>query len=297
MRESLIKLIENTFIKKYELPFNNIDKSVITTLKDYCFNVSSDGKVSESIYNSIVDYCLNDIEIDITKLDSNQRYAINNRLRYDPNNKIKTQLKYGFFGETLLNIILNVFFHSKKIISKGYFYNPLEKSEPKGYDSFHFVQNENELEFWFGEAKMYVKYSNAINNIISNLNKALSIEYYENNIRAILTNTKNLDYSICSEIFREINEKLKNESINIYQEIKEKKIKVVYPILIVYEYHGENFDMKITSVLQEIEKQVSDFEILNQIEAELLFIFVPVNNVIAIKTEVLEWILEKKSII
>lgn len=152
MRDTLKNLIEKTFILKYKLPYGSIDKLSLTTNQDYCFE-SDETLVGEAIYSSIIDYCLNEIEIDLSKLDSYQVYAIENKLRYDSHDSLDSQLKYGFFGETLLNIIINYFFHTKKIIAKGHFYSPLDKSEPKGYDSFHFMECNNKIEFWLGSQK------------------------------------------------------------------------------------------------------------------------------------------------
>ncbi len=56
-----------------------------------------------------------------------------------------------------------LFYGTDILVSRGYFYNPLEKSETKGYDSYHMFQNENDLELWFGEAKFHESYRTAFN--------------------------------------------------------------------------------------------------------------------------------------
>lgn len=297
MRKAIKELIKKSFILEYTLPNGVIDKTTLTKFNDYCFD-STDSKVSESIYNSIIDYCLNDIEVDLLNLDKNQLFSIENRLRYDSDADLDIQLKYGFFGETLLNIFLKVFFHTEKIIAKGHFYNPLERSEPKGYDSFHFIENDLGLEFWFGESKMYTSLKGAVKSILSNLNNALSNEYYERNIRAIMNRNSDLDETKCSLLFKELLEKLKNENMEeVMSALVKNGVKMVYPILIIYNESSDNFDMKIKSTMTIIQNEIDKQTIDNQINAELLFVLVPVTDVISIKKEVLEWISIQKPVI
>ncbi len=91
MRDSIKKIIEKTFVLEYRLPNDGIDKSSITNLSDYFYDVTDQG-VSKSIYNSIVDYCLNDIEIDLLSLDQHQIYAVDDDV-YKVPNKYKFQLR------------------------------------------------------------------------------------------------------------------------------------------------------------------------------------------------------------
>lgn len=297
MRDSIKKFIEETFILEYKLPLNKIDKSSITKLNDYFYDVS-DSNVSESIYNSIIDYCLNDIEIDLLNLDQNQMFAINNRLRYDNEAELDTQIKYGFFGETLLNIVLNVMFKSNKIIAKGHFYSPIEKSEPKGYDSFHFFEENENIQFWFGESKMHTSIHHALNSVFSNINRALSNSYYQDNLRAIISKEKYLDETEVSQLFKDLTEILKNNSMKkVMDEIKKNKISVVYPILISYNDNSKDFTSKMEKTMRLIERKLNDFDISNEIDAEIMFILIPVNNIINIKKDVLTWISKQKPII
>ena len=297
MRKAIHDLIQKTLILKFKLPFESIDKSSLTFLHDYCFE-SSDLGVTEAIYNSIVDYCLNDFEIDLSKLDQNQIFAIQNRLRYDEDADLETQLKYGFFGESLFNILLKVYFHSNKIIAKGHFYSSIDKSEPKGYDSFHFLDNKGQLEFWMGESKMYTSLPQAINKVLVNINQALSVKYYENNIRAILQRSNDLDSSCCQPLFEDLVSKLKNENMEVVMRtLKERKVKLIYPILLTYNSLVKDYNDNIIRSMTYIQNQINKSTINNEIVAELLFILVPVENVTSIKKEVLKWISDQKPII
>ena len=57
----------------------------------------------------------------------------------------ENKIKYGFYGEVVLDLILQHLFSSNVLLAKGYFYNPLENSETKGYDSYQFYYNNNQL--------------------------------------------------------------------------------------------------------------------------------------------------------
>ena len=53
-------------------------------------------------------FCL-EYEIDYSALEREQRKAIISRIRYNNDAKHSTKLKYGFYGEVLLDLILRVF--------------------------------------------------------------------------------------------------------------------------------------------------------------------------------------------
>lgn len=298
MRKTLSEFISKTLTIRYKLPTSKISKTSLTVKNDYCLDTTNQNDVAESIYYSIVDYCLNESEIDITKLNEHQIYAIENRLRYANEDELDTQLKYGFFGEVFLNILLEHFLATKKIIAKGYFYSPIEKSEPKGYDSFHFFENDqNCFEFWFGESKMYISLTTAAISVFKNINRALSSKYYETNLRAILTRIRDIDRSKIAPLFGEIESRLKNERVILKDLIKTYDIKVIYPVMFAYNEKSLDYDEKIINSVSIIEDIISKSSVLNEITAEVLFIFVPLDDVISIKKDVLQWIIEKKSMI
>ena len=115
MRKAIKELIKKSFILEYTLPNGVIDKTTLTKFNDYCFD-STDSKVSESIYNSIIDYCLNDVEVDLLNLDKNQLFSIENRLRYDSDADLDIQLKYGFFWRNSFKYFFkSVFFIRRRL--------------------------------------------------------------------------------------------------------------------------------------------------------------------------------------
>ena len=76
--------------------------------------------------------------------------AISQRIRIEEEDNEDTQLKYGFFGEVLLNLMLRIYYSTNGIIAKGYFYNILKPEEPKGYDSYHLIETYDKTELLFG---------------------------------------------------------------------------------------------------------------------------------------------------
>lgn len=298
MRDALRTLIENTISLEFVLPCDDINKISISTLNDYCLKRSSDEDIVNLIYNSIVDNCLNESEINLLKLNDDQIYALKNRMRFDESDSHDTQIKYGFYGENLLNILLSYLFETKKIIAKGYFFSPIENSESKGYDNFHFLKDEEEnIELWFGEAKMYQSLKDAITKVLDNIDKALSINYLDKNVRAIISRANDLDDTEISPIIREFRNKIKNENINIWDEIRKRNITVTYPIFISYECKDTVYKNIIHESLTIIEDKIKDKKFTNEISAKILFILLPVKEMKKIKEEVLECIYQKKSII
>lgn len=298
MRDNLNELINKTISIEFQLPYKEINKVSISKDNDYCLKTISDNEIAQVIYNSIIDYCLNESEIDITTLNEMQLYAIGNRLRFDENASPTTQLKYGFYGETLLNIVLNFFFETKKVIAKGYFYSPIEDSEPKGYDCFHFLNNkDNQIELWFGEAKMYSSLNEAIKSVLKNINRSLEIKYFNKNVRAILGRTNDIDETDMSNYIRDLNYRLKKENINLWKEITKSNIKVVYPIFISYDGKLDDYEKNIEESIFTIENEISKNNFQNEISANILFILLPLDKVKYVKEEVIKCICQKKSII
>lgn len=295
MRESIRNLINNIIKLEFILPYEEIDKSSITTENDYCLK-GKDDDIVELIYNTIIDYCLNESEINLKNLNNDQIFALQQRMRFNANDKHETQIKYGFYGETLLNILLEYLLNTKKIIAKGYFYSPIENSESKGYDNFHFLIDENNIELWFGEAKMYSSLSDAIEKIINNLNNALSIQYLDKNFRAIVSRANDLDETEMTDIIKEFRDKIKNENINIWEELKNKNFTITYPIFISYENNNSCYKKIIKNSLNVIENRIKTIILNNEISAKILFILLPVREMKKIKEGVLECIYQKKSV-
>lgn len=154
MRDALKNAVQSAILFECQLPHQEtgIDKSCLSSQNDICFKHSSPQDVAKVIYNGIVEFAVNEFEIDYDNLEREQRKAILSRIRYNPEADDSAKLKYGFYGEVLLDLILRVFLRTSVVAARGYFYSPIENSEPKGFDAFHLMNRNGNIDLWFGEA-------------------------------------------------------------------------------------------------------------------------------------------------
>ena len=68
MREAIKQLLQHTIVYKYQLPYNGIDKTSLSTEPDRCFSVSSNAALSKLIYNGIVEYALGEKHVDFVSV-------------------------------------------------------------------------------------------------------------------------------------------------------------------------------------------------------------------------------------
>lgn len=296
MRDAIKSMIDRTIIFHYNLPNSNIKKSLLTTYQDKCYSVSSSNELASLIYNGIVEYAFGEKHIDVNNLDLCQRKAIKSRLRYDETASDAVKIKYGFYGEVVLDLILQYSFSSSVLLAKGYFYNPLEASETKGYDAYQFYYNSNQLFLLLGEAKFYGSFKDALKKILDNLSKAMSSEYLSKNLLAIINEKDRFD-SVPIEISKIIENWEQNPEINLYQEINKHNIKLLYPMLILYNGIGDSFDETIKSSISIIDSEVVKRSINIEIDIDLFFILVPVNDAKRIKETVIECVSLNKPLV
>lgn len=298
MREKLKNLFDKTIIHQYTLPNSekNIDGISLSNQKDDCFDYTNDNDLIELIYNSIIEYSFNEFEMTDQDYDSLLVRALQTKIRYKEWDKPSTKLKYGFFGEVLLYAFLYKFYKTKPLISRGYFFNPLEGSETKGYDSYHLIENDNKVELWFGEVKFRATLWSGAKSAIDGLDKALTDSYLHTNILAMVNQRNNFAES-GSKLETILNSWENNPSIKIIDEVKKHNMTLVYPVLLIYFDNDPNYDMRIQNSVDKINKEYKSKTYDLSIEYNLFFIFLPVSEVKKIKEEVLEWIELKKPLL
>lgn len=300
MRDLLYNLIKNTIIFQYTLPCNekSISKIKHSTLNDFCYtNISHDNLVS-IIYNSIIEYSFSSQEITLYDYASLHARALKSKLKYDEEGSEKNKLKHGFYGEVLLDCILKVFHRTQALIARGYFYNPLENSETKGYDSFHIIENERP-ELWFGEAKFYGNYKNAMENsiksVMDKIEISLSDKYLKNNLIALCEEEAN--FELANKDLQEIVRLWKNQpDVNLSTILKDKNFKLVYPVMILYDDLNMLYDDCIRRAVSYLNEKISEKHYSLSIDYEIFFILIPLNNSQQIKKDVIQWISEKKPV-
>lgn len=293
MRETVKELLSKTILFKYHLPHDGIKKTDLSTLQDKCFSVSSNNDLSLLIYNGIIEYALGEKHVNIEELDLCQRKAIIARLKYDEDASDDVKLKYGFYGEVVLDLILQSEFESSVLLAKGYFYNPLEGSEPKGYDAYQFFYSEEGLSLFLGEVKFHKSYKTAISDVLKKLNNASSITYFNKNVLALINEKEHFDS--CPDEVSSIIKKWEQEpEINLYQEIKNNEIKLCYPILLLYDQTKDDYKETIKDSVDYIDSQLAKFPVKPEINIDFLFLLVPVNSSKIIKEDVIRWISQKE---
>lgn len=299
MREVIKKLVGESIFFEYKLPNieKNIELSKYSTIEDVCYSNEEYDKVAELIYNSIIDYAKNEYEIDYENLNKEQTKTIINKIRYDENANMNAKKRYGFYGEVLLYCILEYFFETKVLIAKGHFYDILEGSEPKGYDCFHLIQKDENLELWFGEAKCYDSYTRAIDDVLTKIENAISDNYLSRNILSIIDKKENLNIGN-SKIQKVCEEWEENPEINLIEYISMYKMKLVYPILIVTDIKNKEYDNYIKDCIKYIEKKFDNKKTKfdNSFKCDIFFMFLPIKGIKEMKEQVIKWISEKKQL-
>jgi hypothetical protein len=300
LRETLKKLVQETIIYKYSLPNDNIDLVKLSEHDDHCFYCQDENKLSEIIYNLILEYSFNEYEFNNQDLNNLLEIALKTKLRHSISSNIP-DINHGFFGEILLFAILHIFYNTPPLIARGKFYKPLDNTETKGYDSYHLVEIDNKVELWFGEVKFRQLFccsqSSCVTSAIDGLDKAFSDEYLESNFFE-LENYRN-NFNIKNSKIEQIldNWKSKASQIRLIDEIKEHNITLVYPILLIYNDNEVDYNKKIKQAVDKINDNFSHKKYSLSVDYKLFFIFLPVNAVSEIKQEVIKWIESKKPLI
>lgn len=304
MRASIQNLIKNSIFIECTLPNTEqgICKTKYTTAEDFCLTKSTDDSIAQIIYNNIVEYAIGEFDIDYNNLDEELCRAIAENLKFDEDANYTAKLRYGFYGEVLLYSLLTILFSTDVLISKGYFYSPLEKGEPKGFDAYHLIQHDDKVELWFGEAKFRKDYKAPIDEVLSGFSKTTSEGYFSDNVLAIVKEKHNISNG------RDIIDKLtpitqtwkKNVLINIADELEKNSAELVYPIMIAYQQPKRcNYYDGVKKCIDYIEEQFNSrkYTINTSFPIKVFFMFFPVDDVKKIKEQVIEWISNKEPLI
>ncbi len=242
MRESLRNLINRTISIKYSLPNTGIgiDKIKHTHVdrQDDCYERNNHNALVEIIYNSIIEYAFS--AQDLTNADYTPMLAraLHSKLRYDENSSEAAKLKRGFFGEVLLDCVLKAKYGTDAIVSRGYFYNVLGKTETAGFDSFHIIDSPSQPELWLGEVKFYagiatIKHAlqssedaDPKTGVMDKIEYVLSDAYLENHLVALSEQSDNFDTT--NQTLRDIANSWRTQAIINLQALIDANFKLVY---------------------------------------------------------------------
>lgn len=294
MRDVLKQAVKNSICIECKLPHteSGVDKSCLSTQNDICFSNTDPQDIAKIIYNGIVEFAINEYEINYDDLEKEQLKVIKRRIRYNPDDTTDAKLKYGFYGEVLLDLVLRCFLKTNVLLARGYLYSPIENSEVKGFDAFHLIESDDKLDLWLGEAKFYIRFKKPITDVLEKLKISLSDGYVNRNLLAIIDLQDRFTTS-SSRLNTLLDKWEENPSINLAQEMKKYQIRITYPVFIAYEktdldsYHGS-----IKKCIDHITAEFSRLKISipASFEYRLFFIFLPLSEVKKIKESVIEWI-------
>lgn len=82
----------------------------------------------------------------------------------------------GEVGELLLFTVMRGYYGSCPVVSKLYFKSAANDTV-KGFDAVHFVEGQDGLELWLGEAKLYTDAGAAIRDVIAELDRHVEADY------------------------------------------------------------------------------------------------------------------------
>lgn len=294
MRDSLKTAVQNAILFECKLPHkaSGLDKSCLSSQSDICFNNTDPQDIAKVIYNGIVEFAVNEYEINYDDLEHEQRKAIISRIRYNPGAGNSAKLKYGFYGEVLLDLILRTFLRTSVLAARGYFYSPIENGEPKGFDAFHLMERDHNIELWFGEAKFYLEYKAAITPVLEKLSTSLSDSYMNKNLLAIINERSHIS-AHNPQLDSLLDSWEENPSIDLAREMADRNIRLIYPIFIAYQKaSADTYHQSIKKCIDHIAAEYArlGISIPASFDYRLFFIFLPLSEVKRIKESVITWI-------
>lgn len=204
----------------------------------------------------------------------------------------KKEIK-GDYGELLLFLVISVIYSAPKLITKVRYRNPDSKTEVLGFDCIHFTVIDNDITMWLGEAKFHKYFENnffsvGIDSAVDSLNNHL-------NKISLLSEMKWFKAKFIGE-FSDSDKKedwykvLHNLFLLTPQNMAE-NVSVKVPILVTYDediikFHNNHDSTFISAMTNELNKKINILNskpIKNEISADLLFIFFPMESVSQIK--------------
>lgn len=150
----------------------------------------------------------------------------------------------------------------------------------------------SETQLWFGEVKFHQSYTSAVDSVYSNIEKAISDDYFRKNLLALTPKKRDLETS-SSTIIEIINKLRKHPKQSIVNLCADHNIKLVYPIFILCNTL-KDYDKTISSLINRIKEKYSDKKLDIGIDYDLFFLILPVTCVKTIKQDVLKWIRSKE---
>ena len=162
------------------------DESSIPTLLGICAGFENGEwrgqRLADNLFNCIPDFCLSYSEVhEVDSAEWMDKLRKSVAMIYN-SPKYKSR---GEFGELLLHYILKDFYKTIPAISKMYFKDGPNETV-KGFDAVHVIENdEGLLDLWLGEVKFYKDASQAIKDVIPEIEEHFAHDYLRTEFIAI----------------------------------------------------------------------------------------------------------------
>ena len=232
------------------------DDSSIPTLLGICVGFENGEwrgqRLADNLFNCIPDFCLSYSEVhevDSTEWMDKLRKSV--AMIYN-SPKYKSR---GEFGALLLHYILKDFYKTIPAISKMYFKDGPNETV-KGFDAVHVIENdEGLLDLWLGEVKFYKNASQAIKDVIPEIEEHFAHDYLRTEFIAI---TNKLDKE--SPFYEKLSQLISPDTS--LDEIFER---ICVPVLITFnskviDKHVKYTDAYKEEMRTEMEKYFNQFE-------------------------------------
>lgn len=232
------------------------DDSSIPTLLGICAGFENGEwrgqRLADNLFNCIPDFCLSYSEVhEVDSTEWMDKLRKSAAMIYN-SPKYKSR---GEFGELLLHYILKDFYKTIPAISKMYFKDGPNETV-KGFDAVHVIENdEGLLDLWLGEVKFYKNASQAIKDVIPEIEEHFAHDYLRTEFIAI---TNKLDKE--SPFYEKLSQLISpNTSLD---EIFER---ICVPVLITFnskviDKHVKYTDAYKEEMRTEMEKYFNQFE-------------------------------------
>lgn len=232
------------------------DESSIPTLLGICAGFENGEwrgqRLADNLFNCIPDFCLSYSEVhEVDSAEWMDKLRKSVTMIYN-SPKYKSR---GEFGELLLHYILKDFYKTIPAISKMYFKDGPNETV-KGFDAVHVIENdEGLLDLWLGEVKFYKDASQAIKDVIPEIEEHFAHDYLRTEFIAI---TNKLDKE--SPFYEKLSQLISPDTS--LDEIFER---ICVPVLITFNSKVIDKHVKYTNAYKEemkteMEKYFNQFE-------------------------------------